>query len=127
MTATIKKAIETYFLSNWSTTSIQWEGTSLNYDSKTSYIGLIYNPIENDRYGFDGTTTGRIRCAGIQQVRCYAKNRTKAYELADSIKTFLNGKQISNIVFDIGQDETAIELDNNWQQVNVNFDTIKYN
>lgn len=122
MTADIKASLEQYFLSNWTSTPIQFEGIKFDYSGKTNWISLVLAPAFADRYGFDGTATGRVRYVGIQKVFCYAKNPTKAFQLADSVKTFLNGLQIGGSVIDLGQDGTALDLQNGYFEVVVNFE-----
>ena len=128
MTADIKRAIEQYFISNWDrvTVPIQFEGTKFNYDDQNDFISLVYNPVINERYGFDGTSCGRVKFTAIQKIFCYAENPTKAYELADTVKTFLNGIDINGVTFDIGQDRTALDLDNGFFEVLVEITLIKY-
>jgi len=121
----IKKDLDTYFKNNWINTGIQYQdeneprvgGVLTDPSTLNEFISLIYNPVENDSYGFDGTATGRIEYAGIQKVFCYAKNSTKALLLADQIKAFFNGKQIGDIVVGIGQDSSSNNLGNGFYEV----------
>jgi len=121
----IKKDLDTYFKNNWINTGIQYQdeneprvgGVLTDPSTLNEFISLIYSPVENDSYGFDGTATGRIEYAGIQKVFCYAKNSTKALLLADQIKAFFNGKQIGDIVVGIGQDSSSNNLGNGFYEV----------
>lgn len=126
MTADIKATIEQEFLSNWSTTPIQFEGVKFDYTGKDSWVSLVYTPVVSDRYGFNGTAIGRVRYVGIQKVFCYAKNPTKAYKLADAVKTFLNGKEINGLVFDIGQDRAVLDLNNGYFETVVNTEVVNF-
>ena len=126
MTADIKIAIEMYFNTKWTTTPIQYEGVKLA-TIPDKYIGLIYNPVLNEQYAFDGTTTGRIRHVGIQKVFCYAKSTTLAYKLADDVKTFLNGLELNGIVFQIGQDRSVLDLENGYFECLVQTELVKFN
>ena len=126
-TASIKATIETYFKTNWTSTSIQYEGAPFDYDGKSSWISLVYIPVANDQYAMDGTSTGRISYAAMLKVFCYAKSSTLAYSLADSVKTFLNGKQLTgDIQVEIGQDRGANDLDNGYFEVPCLFNFIQY-
>lgn len=120
-TYNIKTTLDQYFLDNWVATPIQYEGTQLNTNALTEFISLQYAPVYNDQYAFDGTTTGRINYVGLQKVFCYAKTPTKAFQLADSVKTFLNGKQLGNIYIEVGQDNPANDLGNNFYEVLITF------
>jgi len=121
----IKKDLDIYFKDNWTNTGIQYQdenkprvgGVLTDPSTLNEFISLIYSPVENDSYGFDGTATGRIEYAGIQKVFCYAKNSTKALLLADQIKAFFNGKQIGNIIIGIGQDSPSNNLGNGFYEV----------
>lgn len=125
MTADIKKDIEKYFIANWTATKIQFEGVNTNI-TDDEYIGLVYNPVLNERYAFDGTNSGRVRQLGIQKVFCYAKNTTKAYTLADTVKTFLNGAEFNGLDFEIGQDRMVVDLENGFFEVLVETQVNKF-
>ena len=114
-TFNIKSALDAYFIANWNmvTTPIQFQGTVIAPTTDT-WLGLVYSPSYNDTYGLDGTATGRIEYMGNLKVFCYAKNATQAYVLADSVKTFLNGLQLTDIYLQIGQDGTATDMGNGY-------------
>lgn len=120
-TATIKSNIETYMQTNWTLTSIQFDGVPFDYTSLVSWISLVYLPAINSQYSFDGTSTGRILSEGVLKIFCYAKSTTLAFQLADSVKTALNGKNISNVELAIGSDGAALNLDNGYFEVPVSF------
>ena len=114
----VKSTIDKYFQDNWSTTTIQFEGQSLDI---AKMISLQYAPVENVAYGYDGSSTGRIEYAGIYKVFCYDTNPVKVMQLADLVKTFLNGKELDNIKIDIGQDGSANDLENGYYECLVRF------
>lgn len=114
----ITKAINDFFIASWPNNRIQFHGTTLDGTNQMdNYISLIYNPVENDPYGFNGSATGRIRYAGLQKVFCYAKSPTLALKLADEVKAFMNGQQIDNIAIDIGQDRQPTDLGTGFYEV----------
>lgn len=126
--STIKVNLETYFQTNWTTTSIQWHGVAFNSSALTQWIGLKFVPIQNEMYAFDGSSCGRIEYNAQMQVFCYAKNPTKAIQLADSVMSFLNGTTHSpDIVVGIGQvDSGAVDLGNGLFEVMVYFEINLY-
>lgn len=114
----IKVALDTHFQDNWIQTKIQFHGQELDTSAETSFISLIYAPIENTPYGINGSANGRIKYSGLQKVFCYAKNPTKALKLADNVKTFLNGIDLpGNIHIEIGQDGSPVDLNNGFYEV----------
>ena len=117
----IKNIIEKYFQTNFTTYTIQYEGMKIDTIPSGGMISLIYSPIENSLYGIDGTSTGRIEYAGMYKIFCYASNPTKAYIIADAVKTFLNGKQIGDIYIEVGQDNQANDLNNGFYELLVTF------
>jgi hypothetical protein len=102
------------FKTLWTSTAIQYEGQTFDLTTVDELIALVYSPIENVQYAYDGTATGRIEYHGMQKVFCYAKSPTLALSLCDDVKTFLNGKQIGNITIGVGQDGTAEPMDNGY-------------
>ncbi len=119
----IKVALDTHFKTNWTQTKVQFHGQQLDMSGESSFISLIYAPLDNTPYGFNGTAQGRIEYGGLQKVFCYAKNPTKALKLADDVKTFLNGIELpNNIHVNIGQDTTPRDLGNGFWEVLCNFD-----
>jgi len=130
----IKKEIDIYFQDNWTSTGIQYQGetqprvSGVPTDPTTldNFISLVYAPVENESYGFDGSATGRIEYAGLQKIFCYAKNPTKAMQLADQVKTFFDGKEIGNIHAGIGQDGQANDLGNSFHEVLCSFDVSQW-
>ena len=126
--STIKTTLETYIQTNWTTTSIQWQGVPFSSNGLTQWIGTKFVPVMNEVYAFDGSSCGRIEYNAQLQIFCYAKNPTKAIQLSDSIMTFLNGTQHSpNITVGIGQvDSGAIDLENGIFEVMVWFEVNLY-
>lgn len=118
----IKKEIDTLFMS-YTNAPVQFHGQNLDTVGMEKFISLIYAPIENTAYGLDGTATGRIRYAGMQKVFCYAANPTKALQLADNVKSFFNGKELSNNIHTrIGQDNMPVDLGNGFYEVLCTFE-----
>lgn len=122
----VKKDLDTYFQNNWTETSIQFQGQQLDTTGLDKFISLIYNPVENDAYGFDGSATGRLKYAGLYKVFCYAKNPTKAFLLADQVKAFFNGKEVGNITIGIGQDGSSTDLGIDFEEVLCSFDVSQW-
>lgn len=122
-TATIKSNLETYLQTNWTLTSIQYDGVPFSYSGLTNWISVVYTPAINSQYAFDGSSTGRILSEGVLKIFCYAKSTTLAFSLADSVKTALNGKNISNVELSIGSDGAALDLGNGYFEVPVSFIT----
>mgnify|MGYP006899561390 CR=1 FL=1 len=117
-THTLKQAIDGYFQTNFTTATIHYEGMPMNdLSTVTSLVSLVYEPVTNESYGMDGTSSGRIEYAGLYKVFCYAKSPVKAFILADAVKTFLNGKEIGTVSIGIGQDSGANDLENGFHQV----------
>ena len=117
----IKITIDTHFNDNWTDTPIQFQGQELDNTGMDNFISLIYNPVENETYGLDGTPTGRILFSGIYKVFIYAKNYNKALILADAIKSFLNGTQINHIHVGLGQDGAVNDIGNGFKEILTTF------
>lgn len=119
----IKIALDTYFIDNWTTTDIQPQGQEIDVTAINDFISILYQPVLNDTIGINGTDNGRIRFVGLYKVFCYAKNFNKALVLADGVKSFLNGKQLSNGIYvKIGQDGTPSDLGNGFIEIATSFD-----
>ena len=117
-----KAGIEQFFITNWTQTSIQFEGVPFDYSSLTKFISLKFSPISNDQYAYDGSSTGRVNYTGQMQVFCYAQNSPLAYKLADDVIAFLSGKDIGTIEIGYGQAEgSAIKLDSGHFEMMVTF------
>lgn len=121
--AETKRSLEQHFIDNWTTTSIQFDGVAFSYTGLTSWISLVYVPAYSSQYAFDGTTQGRVLEEGVLKVFCYAKSVPLAFQLADSVKTFLNGVVVNNVEVHIGNDSAASNLGNGFFEVPVSFIT----
>ena len=74
---------------------------------------MVYAPVQNEQYAFDGSSCGRIAYYGQMKVFCYAKSTTLSYILADNVKAFFNGLQLTgSIDIEIGQDRAVNDLNN---------------
>jgi len=122
----VKKTIEEYFINNWDKTPIQFEGVNLDISGLDELIALSYVPTDSRAYALDGTSCGRIVYSALQKVFCYSKSPSLAFKLADEVKAFLNGKKIDGIVFGVGYDSGAEELDNDFFRVLCNFPLKKW-
>lgn len=122
-TATIKSDLETYIQTNWTLTAIQFDGAHFVHANLPNWISVVYTPAINSQYSFDGSSTGRILSEGVLKIFCYAKSTTLAFQLADSVKTALNGKNISNVELSVGSDGAALDLGNGYFEVPVSFIT----
>lgn len=124
-----KVALETYFINNWTETQIQYEGVPFDYDTLTEWVSLKFVPQQNNSYGFDGSSTGRINYNAQLQVFVYAKQVPLCYALADEILSFLNGVNVGgNVETSVGQVQgSAIQLDNGWYEQMITFDVNNYN
>ncbi len=118
----IKEDLDSYFQDNWTETSIQYHGQTLDISSLDDFVSLIYSPVLNEQYGMSGNCTERIEYNGVYKVFCYAKNPMKSHILADLVKVFFDGKQIGNITVNLGQDRMATDLKNGLYEVLVSFD-----
>lgn len=113
-----KIALETYIKTNWTTTSIQWEGVSFDYQGKTNWISVKYVGVSNEAY-FGGRKSTNAQL----QVFCYDKTSTKAHILADSVSAALSCKQIGDIEIRVGQIQgSTLNLDNGYFELMITFE-----
>jgi hypothetical protein len=124
----IEAELETYFINNWSTTTIKIiDDKNFSYDGLTEWISLGFVPNQNKLIGFNGTTTGRQSQNGIIIVSCYHTVEKQVLALADTINEFLAGVRLpTDIWIDVGQPKQATNLDNGWWEVQVIFSVTQY-
>jgi hypothetical protein len=118
--------LEKYFKDNWISTSIQYDGTTLDPSSLNDFIALKFIPVINDQYAFDGSADGRVDIVADFQVFCYAKNVPKVFTLADSVISFLSNKNGTHFGIDVNSGYgqvlgSATNLDNGFFEVVVSF------
>lgn len=122
----LKVAIETYFIENWTDTSIQFEGEVFDYEGLDEWISLKFIPVSNDMYAFGGSGQRVVNNSQLQ-VFCYAKQVPYTYDLMKSVSTFLNSVQLGNIYFNIGQDRAVIDLSNGFFEGQTIFEVNNFN
>lgn len=125
-TLTAKSAIEAYFISNWTATTIQFDGSPFDYSGLQSWISIVYSPAINTTHTKSGRDTPAILREGVLKVFCYAKSVPLAFSLTDSVQTFLNHKTISDVHIEVGMDSMANNLANGYFEVPVKFTTRFY-
>jgi hypothetical protein len=113
---------EIYFKNNWTLTDIQLPNKVFDYDNKTSWIALSFNPTINQRMSSD-----RILYNGLSSVFCYHEEKKLALKLADDVESFFNCKELPfDIRVDIAQFKPPIDLDIGFWEVKVNFEVTQY-
>lgn len=122
----LKVAIENYFITNWTTTQIQFEGQVFDYEGLDEWIALKFIPVSNDMYAFGGTGQRIVNNSQLQ-VFCYTKQVPYTYDLMKSVSTFLNSVQLGNIYFNIGQDRAVIDLSNGYFEGQTIFEVNNFN
>ena len=119
----ITAELQIYFMNNWTETPLKLPDFPFDDTDIPKWISISYAPIVNDIIGCNGTTTGRLNYNGLFSVYCYAESRMDVFKLADSVSTFLNGKQLTkNIRVGIGQHNSVLDLDSNLFELKVLFE-----
>ena len=93
-----KSTLETYLQTNWTQTTIQFEGVPFPTSGVAKFIALKYVGVANDQY-----FSGRKYLNAQLQVFCYAKTSTLCHKLADDVCTLMNCKQLGDIEVRVGQ------------------------
>ena len=84
----IKVEIEQYFIDNWTSTPIQFQG--VDFTSPNKWISLIFIPLKRE-----SSTCGRIFESYQLKILCYDTNPSKAIELMDNVNAFYDCKQLT--------------------------------
>lgn len=118
---TQKANLETYLQSNWTQTTIQFEGVPFNYNGLEKWISLKYVGVSNEAFIQGQATNGQL------QVFCYSKNSPLCHKLADDVSTLLSCKMVSDVEVSIGQVQgSALNLDNGFFELLVTFEVNQY-
>jgi len=103
-----KVEIEQYFLDNWTSTPIQFQGVDFTQPNK--WISLVFIPIERT-----ANTCNRVFENSQLKVLCYDVNPTLAMKLIDEVNAFFDCKTLSKVYSGVGKADGlgAIDLLNN--------------
>jgi len=113
-----KSSIETSIKTNWTASTIQWDGVSFSTSGITNWIGVKYIGVSNNQ-----SFGGRSYINAQLQVMCYAKSSPLCFKLADDVSTLLSCKQIGDIEVRTQQVQgSAVNLDNGYFELMTTFE-----
>ena len=112
----IAGTLNKYVVDNWVETPIQLRDATFVEPTSDEWISVAFTPTNRNLVGLDGTLTGRVENIGIFIVRCYAKYRLTALDLADKVNTLLDGKRLNNGIYtELGQPSDPIFIEGKFE------------
>lgn len=90
----LKKAVETYFNDDWTSTPLQFQGSALP-DTDT-FIYIVFVPIDRSVYGI-GNNKGRKKDTVMIRVSSYSSNPLRSLEIDDAVRDFFECWEVPNI------------------------------
>lgn len=128
MPLNISKAVNDYFLNNWTATPIQIEGVDFITPTAKKWISISILPYDREAYAYDGDK-GRKKQYVLVAIRCYDITPTLSHLLAQEVQSFFECVTLEETLavgLGIGDGNGAVNLGNAVYQVTLNFDTINY-
>lgn len=118
---TTKASLETYLQTNWTQTTIQFEGVPFSYSGLTKWISTKYVGVSNEAFIQGQATNGQF------QIFCYAQNSPLCHKLADDVSTLLSCKIVDFVEVSIGQVQgSSLNLDNGFFELMITFEVNQY-